>query len=117
MFSSRSWLAPELEDNVGESHFSTPQSHVATHRDSGLSSTRKILLQRGGAVLCRVAVVATVVLAATSANPGWWMDHVDGTRTVTSQVMVTHTPSPYVGRPLNTLFVISVIHNLYLFLA
>lgn len=41
MFSKRSWSVPELEDNMGQSHFSALESHVVTQQDSGLSSMRE----------------------------------------------------------------------------
>lgn len=50
MFSKRSWSAPELEDNMGQSHFSALESHVVTQQDSSLSSVRESTL--GGWDLC-----------------------------------------------------------------
>lgn len=54
MFSNRSQSAPKLEDNVGKSNFGALKSHVATHQDSGSSSTtkgvRKNTLRRTGAL-------------------------------------------------------------------
>lgn len=75
MFSNRSQSAPKLEDNVGKNNFGALKSHVATHQDSGSSSTmkgvRKNTLQRtGGLCSADTEFAAGVAAVGTHGAPG-----------------------------------------------